>query len=369
VEVALIKAISAIHRSDSLDGFEQAFLSNVSAAIEADAFGIYLLDAKRKVTEKIVSTGAPRVFIEQYESYRSVDPIYEYVVNERCVADGASLLGSRDWRSHPLREWMRHWGLQHSLQGPLIINGEVAGTVNFARGAACGPFTARSRWLAQVICDEASAALERLLQRRETAVQLDLLAACFECVPMPLVITDGGGGVRALNRRARSSTQDSPSARARPGPLHRVTQIVSELATSAKDSMAVRTDAGDAYMSMRLNGCGDLYLSAWNVMEAPPGTLLDTLPERSRQVAELLLQGRQNKWIAWRLGISRDTVKYHVRRVYSLLGVSSRVELLRLAMRAKTTAHQATPAFQRTVAGPPVSRAMAAPDCSGPIVR
>jgi DNA-binding CsgD family transcriptional regulator/GAF domain-containing protein len=333
VETALIKAIAAIHRSDSLDGFERAFLGNVSAAIEADAFGIYLLDAKRKVPEKIVATGAPRVFIEEYESYRALDPIYEHVVNERCVADGTSLLGSRDWRSHPLREWMRHWGLQHSLQGPLIIKGEVAGTVNFARGASCGPFTARSRWLAQVICEEASAALERLLERRETAAQLELLAACFECVPMPLAITDGSGGVRALNRRARSSTAISPGSRRQPDPLERVAHLVTELATSSRASIAVRADSGDAYMSVRLNDCPDLYLSAWNVTETPSACLLDTLPERSREVAELLIQGRQNKWIAWKLGISRDTVKYHVRRVYGLLGVSSRVELLRLAMR------------------------------------
>ena len=334
METALIKAISAIHRSDSLDSFERAFLDNISGAIEADACGIYLLDVSRKVPEKIVTTGAPPMFIEEYESYRALDPIYEFVVNERSVADGTSLLGWRDWRSHPLRTWLRHWGLQHSLQGPLIVNGKVAGTVNFARGGACGPFTARSRWLAQVICEEASAALERLLQHRETAAQLDLLASCFECVPMPLVITDGRGSVRALNRRARSSTAGSGGkARRHPDPLQRVAHVVSELATSSKDSFGVRTDAGDAYMSVRLNGCDDLYLSAWNVTETPPGTLLDTLPERSRQVAELLIQGRQNKWIAWKLGISRDTVKYHVRRVYSLLGISTRVELLRLAMR------------------------------------
>ena len=66
---------------------------------------------------------------------------------------------------------------------------------------------------------------------------------------------------------------------------------------------------------------------------APPDGLLEALPARSREVADLLIQGKQNKWIAWKLGISRDTVKYHVRRVYSLLGVSSRVELLRLAIR------------------------------------
>jgi DNA-binding CsgD family transcriptional regulator len=324
VETALIRAISAIHRSDSLDGFERAFLGNVPAAIEADAFGMYLLDARHNAPEKIVVAGASRVFIEEYESYRSLDPIYEFVVRQRCVNDGANLLGSRDWRSHPLREWLRHWGLQHSLQGPLIVNGEVAGTVNFARGPACGPFTARSRWLAQVICEAASTALERLLERAEIAAQLDLLSSCFECAPMPLVITDGLGEVRALNRRARSST---------PGPLQRVAHIVSELATSSRESLAVRMDAGDSYMSTRLNGCDGLFLSAWSVTAGPPDTLLDALPARSREVAELLIQGKQNKWISWKLGISPDTVKYHVRRVYSLLGISSRIELLRLAIR------------------------------------
>jgi DNA-binding CsgD family transcriptional regulator len=327
VETTLIRAISAIHRSDSLDGFERAFLGNVPAAIEADAFGMYLLDARHEAPEKIVVAGASRVFIEEYERYRSLDPIYEFVVRQRSVTDGANLLGSRDWRSHPLREWLRHWGLQHSLQGPLIINGEVAGTVNFARGPACGPFTARSRWLAQVICEAASTALERLSQRREIAAQLDLLSSCFECAPMPLVITDGLGEVRALNRRARSSTT---------APLQRVAHIVSELSASSRESLAVRMDAGDSYMSTRLNGCDGLFLSAWSVTTGPADELLDALPARSREVAELLIQGKQNKWISWKLGISRDTVKYHVRRVYSLLGISSRVELLRLALRDQT---------------------------------
>jgi DNA-binding CsgD family transcriptional regulator len=336
VETALIRAISAIHRSDGLDGFERAFLGNVPAAIEADAFGMYLLDARHKAPEKVVVAGASRVFLEEYESYRSLDPIYEFVVRQRCVTDGANLLGSRDWRSHPLREWLRHWGLQHSLQGPLIVNGEVAGTVNFARGPACRPFTARSRWLAQVICEAASTALERLLERGEVAAQLDLLSSCFECAPMPLVITDGRGEVRALNRRARSTTTEPLQSHRHVAPLQRVAHIVSELATSSRESLAVRMEAGDSYMSTRLNGCDGLFLSAWSVTAGPPDTLLDALSARSREVAELLIQGKQNKWISWKLGISRDTVKYHVRRVYSLLGISSRVELLRLAIRDRS---------------------------------
>jgi DNA-binding CsgD family transcriptional regulator len=329
VEAALIKAISAIHRTDSLDGFEHAFLSHVATTIEADAFGLYLLDAKRRAPEKIFATGAPRVFLEEYESYRNLDPIYDFVVRQRSVADGANLLGARDWQSHPLHRWLQHWGLGHSLQGPLVINGEVAGTLNFARRASSKPFTARSRWLAQVVCDEAGAALQRLMQNQKTATELELLSSCFENVPMPLVITDFRGQVRALNRRARSEASSGAAQQA--DPLCRIMHIVSELASSAKQTLEVRTDGGDTYMSTRLGGCENLFLSAWTEKTAQAQSVLDSLPRRSREVAELLIQGKQNKWIAWKLGISRHTIKYHVRRVYSMLGVNSRLELLRLA--------------------------------------
>jgi DNA-binding CsgD family transcriptional regulator len=107
--------------------------------------------------------------------------------------------------------------------------------------------------------------------------------------------------------------------------------IVSELASSAKQTLEVRTDGGDTYMSTRLGGCENLFLSAWTEKTAQAQSVLDSLPRRSREVAELLIQGKQNKWIAWKLGISRHTIKYHVRRVYSMLGVNSRLELLRLA--------------------------------------
>jgi len=256
LEAALIKAISAIHRTDSLDGFEHAFLSHVATTIEADAFGLYLLDAKRRAPEKIFATGAPRVFLEEYESYRNLDPIYDFVVRHRSVADGANLLGARDWQSHPLRQWMQHWGLGHSLQGPLVINGEVAGTVNFARRAACKPFTARSRWLAQVVCDEAGAALERLMQSQKTATELELLSSCFESVPMPLVITDVRGQVRALNRRARSQAASGSSQQI--DPLCRIMHIVTELASSSKQTLEVRTDGGDTYSRADLNDAIDI---------------------------------------------------------------------------------------------------------------
>lgn len=333
MDAALIKAISAIHRSDNLDDFESAFLGQT--VIEARAFGIYLLNPQLPIPHKFLGTGAPRAFLEEYESYRALDPIYEFVVRERTVADGAHLLGGHEWRGHPLRRWLHHWGCPHSLQGPVLIRGEVAGTLNFARGTAAGAFTERSRRLAQVMCDEIGAALEKLLERREIAAELHLFTACFDSAPLPLVICDARGTVRAMNWRARAlpasaSAASQPGGEPRGDPLCRVAHVVSELAASSQEALALRTDTGDTIMSVRLRGCDDLFLSAWD-FGGGSADLLSALPERSREVAELLVQGRQNKWIAWKLGISRDTVKYHVRRVYSLLGISSRIDLVRLA--------------------------------------
>ncbi len=50
------------------------------------------------------------------------------------------------------------------------------------------------------------------------------------------------------------------------------------------------------------------------------------LSPRERQIWALLAQGKANKEIAYRLGLSLGTVKTYTHRLYSKLGVSCRVE-------------------------------------------
>lgn len=327
-----MKTIVEIHRSDSLDGLKAAFLQHVPAALEAEAFGLYLLHPRLKHSGQFIGN-APRAFLQEYESQlRPLDPILEFVKRERGVIDGATLLGSRGWRAHPLRAWMRNWGWQHSLQGPLVLRGEVAGTLNFARGTACGGFTARSRWLARVICDEVSAALGRLLEREETIEQLNLFRACFNTVPVPLVISDAAGRICELNEHARSHAARDGTHRRLRAVMHQLNDTVTDLADSSDESVAVSTDSGEMLVSVRLPGFDQLFLSSWQSDGDVAGHPLDDLPARSRAVAELLIQGRQNKWIAWQLGISQETVKDHVKRIYRRLGISSRTQLVKLAL-------------------------------------
>jgi DNA-binding NarL/FixJ family response regulator len=79
----------------------------------------------------------------------------------------------------------------------------------------------------------------------------------------------------------------------------------------------------------------DAYLIASN--EQARSTALsglnETLTPREMQVAALLAEGLPNKAIAARLGVSDQTVKFHVSSICGKLGASNRTEAVRLAVR------------------------------------
>jgi DNA-binding NarL/FixJ family response regulator len=60
---------------------------------------------------------------------------------------------------------------------------------------------------------------------------------------------------------------------------------------------------------------------------------VETLTARETDVLELLAEGLSNKAIAARLGISDQTVKFHVASIGGKLGAANRTEAVRLAVR------------------------------------
>lgn len=61
--------------------------------------------------------------------------------------------------------------------------------------------------------------------------------------------------------------------------------------------------------------------------------LVEALTPRERQVLELVADGLSNKAIAARLGVSDETVKFHLTAIFGKLGASNRTDAVRLALR------------------------------------
>jgi DNA-binding NarL/FixJ family response regulator len=79
---------------------------------------------------------------------------------------------------------------------------------------------------------------------------------------------------------------------------------------------------------------------AWLVSPAAPpwpaedeDRMIETLTPREVQVLELLAEGLSNKGIAARLGISDQTVKFHVASIAGKLDAESRTAIVRVAVR------------------------------------
>jgi DNA-binding NarL/FixJ family response regulator len=61
--------------------------------------------------------------------------------------------------------------------------------------------------------------------------------------------------------------------------------------------------------------------------------LIERLTGRESQVLDLLAKGMSNKMIATSLGISDETVKFHLAAIFGKLGASNRTDAVRMAIR------------------------------------
>lgn len=102
------------------------------------------------------------------------------------------------------------------------------------------------------------------------------------------------------------------------GDLATIVTIVGEASTLSAGRVAA--SASNAYVLL-IPGNGD------------EEALVEPLTPRETQVLELVADGLSNKAIAGALGVSDETVKFHLASVFGKLGASNRTDAVRLALR------------------------------------
>lgn len=98
------------------------------------------------------------------------------------------------------------------------------------------------------------------------------------------------------------------------------------------EGLEVVAEAATLGAARASGGSADAYLIA-AAAGADDDPLVEPLTPRELQVLELVADGLPNKAIAAALGVSDETVKFHLTSVFGKLGASNRTDAVRLALR------------------------------------
>ena len=141
----------------------------------------------------------------------------------------------------------------------------------------------------------------------------------------PAALQRAAGRYTAARARA-GALEDAGNAWAGQGDQGRATTLL-------RQAYALYKELGDAYDLARVRSslrAAGTRLRHWTYADRPAFGW-DSLTETERRVTDLVAQGLSNRQVASKIFLSTHTVAFHLRHVFWKLGVSSRVQLARMA--------------------------------------
>ncbi len=153
----LFQSLSTAPTEQSL---RSRFMDGVSESFGVQRWGIYLL-GDENYSESIDVQGVSDDFVNRYQRFgKSVDPVLNYVIQYHAPAHEELVLPPGGWKQSKLyQRCCSQYNHEHIMTGAIVGNGQLIGTVNFARvgdnvpafnshdlaslGAACSHFSTK----------------------------------------------------------------------------------------------------------------------------------------------------------------------------------------------------------------------------------
>jgi DNA-binding CsgD family transcriptional regulator len=160
---SLFQSLSTAPTEQSL---RSRFMDGVSESFDVQRWGIYLL-GDENYAESIDVQGVSDDFVARYQQFgKSVDPVLNYVIQYHAPAHEELVLPLGGWKQSDLyQRCCSEYNHEHIMTGAIVGNGQLIGTVNFARvgynspafdwndlaslGAACSHFSTKLAELRQ----------------------------------------------------------------------------------------------------------------------------------------------------------------------------------------------------------------------------
>lgn len=140
-----------------------SLMDNLSQYFDVQRWGIYLVDDKNNLISSD-TCGVSDSFIETYQQIgQAVDPLLKYVREYHAPAHEELVLPPGTWKQSKLYQkcciQSQH---EHVMTGPIVGNGNLIGTINFARVGDTPTFNTRDLNKLSAVCLHVSACLAGL---------------------------------------------------------------------------------------------------------------------------------------------------------------------------------------------------------------
>lgn len=304
----LHELLHGVARAESARELKLRVMDDVPDLFGAGATGLYLFGPDGNVNE-LHTRGVRDGFIFVYEQMgRGNDPILERALATRAAAHDALVFRGDGWqRSALYLECGGPWLIRHYLCVPILVDGQVVGTLNLGRRSEAHPFGPGDSADATAVCRAVAERLRALARAPEGA----------SATERPTI--EELGRLRAEQVRVR---------------LH--------AAALERGGVALDAQAADALWSEVAAGrvtpldCfdeGDRTYLLLPIVDARTPAPRRPLTAREAQVVARAAAGLSNKEIAFELGISVNTVGSALLAAREKLGAASRVALVATARR------------------------------------
>ncbi len=362
----VLDVTSALQRATTSREIQSAFLAAIPMAVPAGGHGFYVLDPSDRRPINVAAT-VPDSFLQRYEDEgRRDDPVLEEAMVSMAPIDSSRLPEERSWDASAVLTVLERAGFYHSLEAPVVVEGAVHATLNMARRRDAQPFSSHDLTVMGCVANQVGAALTRAQRFEQITREALLLADALDASSQPIVITTVDGELIFRNRMATRPVPGSSTSyleRAQPlltealdelrNGVNRIVTALEQLVVPSPGHEARGTSAGRSGTTGRLPDSGLVALKAvrlrsrhnavvsflshrrGNMPGLPEGAI--PLSPRERGIADLVSQGLTNRQIAELSYVSENTVKQHLKRIFTKLEVNSRAELVQAVWQASTS--------------------------------
>lgn len=290
----------ALHSSRSAQEVQAVFDRFVFKLVPSSGYGWYQFNPGTAEPCVIHARGVSGRFLDRYESEgRSRDPLFRRLAAGLRTVCSDLHLSARERRGFEFQSNISSGRVARAIEAPLVVAGELIGTLNVSREPSTRPFTPGEVERLAVVARHVSIAIARAQRESELADRQRLFEKTSDLLSLPFVVS-GPGGEMIFASRAAKVILDQRSVEA--------------------------GDTGLVIRSVRLDGTGALvsFLEEPSTTRAQPTAILS---RRELEIAELVARGLNNVEIAAAASISRNTVKQHLKHVFEKMRVRSRAEL------------------------------------------